>query len=78
MGIVLDSINFSNEFENVPFCYEDYLKVKSNNNITFAGQVGLIESLEWDVYNQTAKISFRINELWTANLKVQNNEPIGR
>jgi hypothetical protein len=66
------------EFENVPFCYEHYLKVKSNNNITFAGKVGRIESLEWDVYNQTAKISFRINELWTANLKVQNNEPIGR
>jgi len=66
------------EFENVPFCYEDYLKVKSNNNIIFADKVGRIESLEWDVYNQTAKISFRVNELWTANLKVQNNEPIGR
>ena len=66
------------EFDNVPFCYEDYLKVKGNNNITFAGEIGRIESLEWDVYNQTAKISFRVNELWTANLKVQNNEPIGR
>ena len=66
------------EFENVPFCMEHYLKVKSNNNITFAGKVGRIESLEWDVYNQTAKISFRVNELWTNNLENKYNEPIGR
>lgn len=57
---------------------EDYLKVKSNNNIIFADKVGRIESLEWDVYNQTAKISFRINELWTNNLEINYNEPIGR
>jgi len=66
------------EFENVPFCMEDYLKVKSNNNIIFADKVGRIESLEWDVYNQTAKISFRINELWSNNLEINYNEPIGR
>lgn len=65
-------------FENVPFCMEDYLKVKGNNNITFAGKVGRIESLEWDVYNQTAKISFRVNELWTTNLQINYNGPIGR
>lgn len=66
------------EFENVPFCIEDYLKVKNNNNIIFVDKVGRIESLEWDVYNQTAKISFRINELWTNNLEINYNEPIGR
>ena len=66
------------DFENVPFCMEDYLKVKSNNNITFAGKVGRIESLEWDVYNQKANISFRVNELWTNNLKINYSEPIGR
>ena len=66
------------DFENVPFCMEDYLKVKSNNNITFAGKVGRIESLEWDVYNQKANISFRVNELWTNNLEIKYNEPIGR
>ena len=66
------------DFENVPFCMADYLKVKSNNNITFAGKVGRIESLEWDVYNQKANISFRVNELWTNNLEIKYNEPIGR
>ena len=66
------------DFENVPFCMADYLKVKSNNNITFAGKVGRIESLEWDVYNQKANISFRVNELWTNNLKINYSEPIGR
>lgn len=66
------------EFENVPFCYEDYIKVKNNNNITFVGKVGRVESLEWDIYNQKANISFRVNELWTANLKLTSNEPIGR
>ena len=66
------------EFENVPFCIEDYIKVKNNNNITFVNKVGRIESLEWDVYNQKANISFRVNELWTNNLEITYNEPIGR
>jgi hypothetical protein len=66
------------ELNDVPFCYEDYLKVKSNNNIIFVDKIGRVESLEWDVYNQKANISFRINELWTNNLKLEANGAIGR
>lgn len=56
------------EVENVPFCYEDYLKVKENNKILDGNKVGVIDSLSWNIFEQTANINYRINEIYTNNL----------
>ena len=66
------------EFENVPFCYEDYLKVRKDNKIIFVDKFGLIDGIEWNIYNENAKISFRVNELYTLNLENVELIPIGR
>jgi hypothetical protein len=66
------------EFDNVPFCYEDYLKVRKDNKIIFVDKFGLVEGIEWNIFNQTAKISFRVNDLYTANLENVELIPIGR
>jgi hypothetical protein len=56
------------EIENVPFCYEDFLKVKNNNRLLDSGDEGEIDSLSWNIWEQTANIKFRINEKYTDNL----------
>jgi len=66
------------EFEGFTICMEDFLKIKSNNNIIFGDDIARVESLEWNIYGRTADISFRVNKLWTTNLELENNEPIGR
>ncbi len=66
------------EFENVPFCFEDYLKVKNDNKIIFVDKFGLVEGIEWNIFNETAKITFRVNELYTLNLENVELIPLGR
>jgi hypothetical protein len=56
------------EVENVPFCYDDYIKVKNNNKLRDGEKEGLIDSLSWNIFNQTANIKYRINEIYTNNL----------
>lgn len=65
------------EFSNVPFCCEDYLKVKENNFIFVKGKEAEIESLKWNVYDEVADIRVRIKELYTTNLKEIQVEPTG-
>ncbi|MAF43744.1 MAG: hypothetical protein CMI54_06215 [Parcubacteria group bacterium] len=62
----------------VPFCKEDFLKVK-NNNLIFDkdNRVGKIESLTWNPFNERAKISFRIQETYTKNLEEKIITPNG-
>lgn len=64
-------------FEKVPFCFDDYQKVKQNNFIFVKGKIGEVDSLKWDVYNQHADITVRVNELYTNNLKPIYLEPTG-
>ena len=59
------------EVENVPFCYDDYQKVKENNKIIDGENEGVIDSLTWNVYEQTANITFRVNEIYTNNLETK-------
>lgn len=66
------------EFNDFTICMDDFLKIKSNNNIIFGDKIARVESLEWNIYQRTANISFRVNKLWTNNLQLENNEPIGR
>jgi hypothetical protein len=56
------------EVDNVPFCYDDYIKVKNNNKLRDGEKEGLIDSLSWNIFNQTANIKYRINEIYTNNL----------
>jgi hypothetical protein len=59
------------EISNVPFCFEDYEKVRNNNKIIDGEKEGIIDSLTWNIYNQTADIKFRINEIYTKNLETK-------
>jgi hypothetical protein len=56
------------EVDNVPFCYDDYIKVKNNNKLRDGEKEGLIDSLSWNIFDQTANIKYRINEIYTNNL----------
>jgi len=66
------------EFNNVPFCFEAYEKVRKDNKIIFVDKFGLVESIEWNIFKQTANIRFRVNELYTNNLENVELIPIGR
>ncbi len=66
-------------FEKVPFTFDDYEKVKNNNSIFVQDdKEALIDSLKWNIENQTADISIRKNELYTRNLKQTTSEPDGK
>jgi hypothetical protein len=57
--------------EGVPFCYDDYIKVKNNNKLYDGEKEGVIDSLSWNIWEQTANITFRINEIYTNNLETK-------
>ena len=51
--------------DKVPFCFDDFEKIKMDNRFTTNfGEVGYIDSLEWNVYRQDAKIKYRVNKLY--------------
>jgi hypothetical protein len=55
--------------QNLPFTCSDFLKVRKNNRIFDGEKQGQIDSLKWNIDKQTADIEFRVNEIWTRNLK---------
>ena len=55
----------------VPFCYDDYLLVKNDNELRDGDATGRIDSLTWNVEAQTANIKYRINELYSDNFKTK-------
>jgi hypothetical protein len=64
--------------ENAPFCFDDYLLVKNGNKIIAPdGSIAKIESLKWNIWDQKADIEYRINKLYTNNLKLTTSEPKG-
>lgn len=66
-------------FENIPFTFDDYEKVKENSSIfTSDGQEALIDSLKWNYQKQVMSIKIKINKLYTNNFKVFYSEPDGR
>ena len=70
---------FLYSYQNVPFSFNDYLKVKQNNCIfTQNGEEAIVDSLKWNIWNQKAEIKLRINKLYTNNFKVTYLEPDGR
>lgn len=59
------------EEKEIPFCFQDYEKVKQSNRVlTETGEKSKIDTLKWDVYKNTAIISYRVNKLYDRNLKV--------
>jgi len=66
--------------ENVPFCIDDYRKVRNSNIVLDSDGVteATITSLKWNVYDQKATITYRIKEKYTENLKVDKIETDGR
>ena len=82
---VLSSDRETNQYKrysipDVPFTCEDYQKVKTSNKIVPAnGQgTGVIESLEWNPITQRASINYRVNEIYTRNLKTVKILPDGK
>lgn len=65
--------------ENVPFCFDDYEKVKDDNKIWAPDGITEAEltSLKWNIFDQKADISFRINKKYTNNLQIKIFEPDG-
>jgi len=59
------------EIDEIPFCYDDYLKVKNNNIIFDSDGVtkGEVINLKWNIYNQTASIKYKSREKYTDNLQ---------
>lgn len=56
--------------KDVPLCCSDYIKIKNNRFVkTFDGKIARIDSLVWNPYKEKARISFRVKELITKNLK---------
>jgi hypothetical protein len=59
----------------IPFCYNDWLALLGNNKfITETGAQGEMLSLEWDINNEKANISYKVKTLYTKNLKLAFNE----
>lgn len=70
---------FLYSYQNVPFSFNDYLKVKQNNCIfTQNGEKAIVNRLKWNIWNQKAEIKLRINKLYTNNFKATYLEPDGR
>lgn len=64
--------------ENVPFCFEDFEKVKNNSTIFDSmGRTCKIDKIDWNIWSQTASIEYRHNELYTSNLKISTYEGKG-
>ena len=53
--------------DNVPFGFQHYLQVKSNNQIQAYGNDALIESVSWNIFNQKSTLKFRVNTLLSSN-----------
>lgn len=56
--------------DKIPFCFNDYLLVKSNNIIKLAdGRTGELIKLEWTPYSDFASIEYKVEQIYTNNLK---------
>jgi hypothetical protein len=67
------------QIENVPFCLEDYNKVKTNNLVTMPdGNVAEIFSLDWNPFEQNANFVVKIPYLYSSNLTQKYLEPNGQ
>jgi hypothetical protein len=66
------------EFNNVSFGFEQYQQVKNCNQITVGNDVGIIEQLKWNPYDQIAYIRIRISKILTSNINATYLIPSGK
>lgn len=53
----------------IPLCCSDFSILRDNNIInSYDGKKGRVDSIRWNPHTNTAKIDFRINEIFTKNL----------
>ncbi len=56
--------------QEIPLCCEEYNLIKNNNYIrTFDGDIAKATSVKWNMFKSTARIDYRINKVFTNNLK---------
>ena len=61
------------EVENVPFCYSDWQLLKDDNKFQNAqGQECLLESLEWNPFQNKANFRYRINIQYITNIQLKD------
>jgi hypothetical protein len=54
----------------VPLCCGDFANLKNNNIIkSFDNKNGRLDSMRWNPHTETAKVDFRIKQVYTINLK---------
>ncbi len=54
----------------VPLCCKDFANLKNNNIIqTYDFKKGRLDSMRWNPFNETAKVDYRIKQVYTKNLK---------
>jgi len=57
--------------QEIPFCFDDFVSLIDNNLVvTPDGKNAEIERLEWDVWNDKATISYKVNELYDNNFNI--------
>lgn len=67
------------EFDKVPFTFNDFVSVKNNNIIKDAeGNDCIIDSVKWNIWNETASIRWRQSKLYTNNFILTPIEPDGK
>lgn len=56
----------------VPFCMGDFVELLENNNCkTINGEEAMIESLKWRVWEDYARIDYRVKKKYTNNLTIK-------
>jgi hypothetical protein len=60
------------EEQEIPFCYEDFVSLEGNNLVeTQSGEPAEISLLKWDVLENVATISYRVNRLYDNNFVIK-------
>jgi hypothetical protein len=60
------------EEQEIPFCYEDFVSLEGNNLVeTQSGELAEISLLKWDVLENVATISYRVNRLYDNNFVIK-------
>lgn len=59
---------------NIPMCCDDAAFLSQVNYGKYKGNTAKFTSIKWNPYNETAKIRFRENKVYTNNLKVRIQE----
>jgi hypothetical protein len=60
--------------QKIPFCFEDFTTILDNNQVeTASGEIAEIESLEWNIWDNFATISYRVNRIYDNNFQITFN-----